>query len=171
MQALLRVFWDIALWRRGPRDLPSSGLLLALIAAAYLATSAAQSWLVDGPQLLWARALADLGLTLAVFWACLAIVRRSHRLRQTLTAVLGTSVVLALPMLALQLLARAVGPDGPVALLLELTSLPLLAWYLLVVGHIVRQALDAPLLTGLAVAMSYFVLSYLLLVQLPRAGS
>ena len=170
MQALLRLFWEIALWRRGPRDVPASWPLLAFTAGAYFVMSAVQLRLTDAPEHSLTFAFADLGLTALVFWACVAVARRPHRFLQTLTAVLGASVVLALPMLALQLLGREVGPNGPVALLLQLISLPLLAWYLLVLGQIIRQALDAPLLTGLAVAMSYFLLSYLLLVQLPRAG-
>jgi hypothetical protein len=170
MQALVKVFWDIALWRRGPRDVPASPLLLALTVAAYSATSVAQSLLVDGPELLVLRTLVDLALTMAMFGACLLLTRRTHRLLQTLTAVLGTSALLALPMILLQLAGRQAGPDGPVALLLELLSLPLLAWYVLVLGHVVRQALDAPLVTGLAVAMSYVLVNYLVLIQLPKVA-
>jgi hypothetical protein len=48
-------------------------------------------------------------------------------------------------------------------------SLPLLVWYLFIVGNIVRLALETPLLTGMAVAMTYFVLSYAALVRLPQA--
>jgi hypothetical protein len=170
MQALVRVFWDIALLRRGPRDVPASGALLVLTALAYAAIGALQSLLLDGPEHVLLRTVADLGLTGGVFAACLALGGRRHRLLQTLTAVLGTSALLALPLLALQVAGWQHGPDGPVALLLELLQLPLLAWYVLVLGHIVRSALEAPLITGLAVAMSYVLASYLLLVQLPQAA-
>ena len=42
VQQFLRICLDIVLWRRGPQDLPVSGLLLWLTAAAYVAVSAAQ---------------------------------------------------------------------------------------------------------------------------------
>jgi hypothetical protein len=166
MQELLKVFWDIALWRRGPRDLPASRALLAAAALSYLATSAVQSLLVDGPTLAVARGVADLCFTAAVFWLCLAVGRRGHRLLQTLTAVLGTGTLLALPMIALFLLAAALGQQGPVAGALKLLLLPLLIWDLCVLAHIVRLALEAPLVTGVAIATTYYLVGYLFIERL-----
>ena len=166
MQALLKVFWDIALWRRGPRDVPASRTLLGATALLYLATSTIQSQLIDGPTLAVVRGVADLGFTAGVFWLCLAIARRSHRLLQTLTAVLGTGTLLALPMIVLFLLADALGPEGPVAGALKLVLLPLLIWDLCVLAHIVRQALEAPLVAGVAVATTYYLAGYLFIERL-----
>ena len=166
MQALLKVFWDIALWRRGPRDLPPSRALLAIVALLYVVTSAIQSLLIDGPGLAVARGVADVAFTVAVFWLCLAVTRRRHRLLQTLTAVLGTGTLLALPMIGLFLAADALGPDGPLAAALKLLLLPLLIWDLCVLAHIARLALEAPLIAGVAVATSYYLVGYLLLERL-----
>jgi hypothetical protein len=169
MQAALRTFWDIALWRRSPRDLPASWTLLACVAAAYALLSVAQSLVVFGPQLALERGLADLALTALMFGGCLVLCRRGNRTLQTLTAVLATGTVIALPMLAVLLAARALGTDGPLALAIQLGLLPLQVWLVLALGRIVRLALDAPLLAGMAVAMTYLLLNYLLLVELPRA--
>ena len=166
MRALLKGFWDIALWRRGPRDLPPSRTLLAIAAVLYVATSAIQSLLIDGPPLAMARGVADVAFTTAAFWLCLAVARRSHRLLQTLTAVLGTGSLLALPMIVLFLAAEALGPDGPVASALKLLLVPLLIWDLCVLAHIARLALEAPLVAGVAVATSYYLVGYLLLERL-----
>jgi hypothetical protein len=166
MQALLTVFWDIALWRRGPRDLPPSRALLAVTALLYVATSAIQSLLIDGATLAVARGLADLAFTAAVFWLCLAIGRRGHRLQQTLIAVFGTGTLVSLPMIAVFMAADAVGPDGPVAGAIKLLLLPLLIWGLAVLAHIVRRALEAPLVTGVAVATTYYLVGYLLIERL-----
>lgn len=171
MQSLFQVFYEIALWRKGPRDVPASGSLLAMVAVLYVAVSAVQSYLVYGPDGALLRGVADLVLTTAVFWIALAIGRRTHRLLQTLTAVLGTGALLALPMIGLLLLGRQVGDQSPLAFLVSLASLPLLIWYLFVVGHIVRAALESPLFTGMAVALTYFVVSYAVLVQLMPAGT
>ena len=170
MQSLLKVFWDIALWRRGPRDLPSSPALLGLVAALYVLTSVVQSWLIYGADLAVLRGLVDLGITAGVFWVCLAVSQRRYRLTQTLTAALGTGVLLALPMIAMLVVGRNEGSHGALSVVLSLLSLPLLIWYLFVVGHIVRLALEAPLFTGMAVAMTYFVLSYVALAQLPQVA-
>jgi hypothetical protein len=166
MQALLTVFWDIALWRRGPRDLPPSRGLLAVTAVLYLVTSAIQSLLVDGPALAAVRGVADLAFTAAVFWLCLAIGRRGHRLLQTLIAVFGTGTLLSLPMIAVFVAAAAAGADGPAGRAIELLLLPLLVWGLAVLAHIVRRALEAPLVTGVAVASSYYLAGYFLLERL-----
>lgn len=166
MRALLKVFWDIALWRRGPRDLPPSGGLLAVAALLYAATSAIQSLLIDGPALAFARGVADLAFTTGAFWLCLAIGRRGHRLPQTLTAVYGTGTLLALPMIVLFLLADALGPDGPVAGAVKLLLLPLLIWGVAVLAHIARQALEAPLAVGVAVSTTYYLVGYLFIERL-----
>jgi hypothetical protein len=166
MQALLKVFWDIALWRGGPRDVPPSRGLLLVAAALYTATSAAVSLLIDGPELAFARGAADLVFTTGAFWLCLAVGRRSFRLTQTLTAMFATGTLVSLPMIAVLLLADAVGPQGPVAGAVKLTLVPLQIWGLCVVAHIVRAALEAPLVVGIAVATTYFLLGYLFVEQL-----
>lgn len=175
MQELIRLYFDIALWRRGPRDVPASFPLLVLVAVPYLVTSGVQSALMypaEGPGGALARAGADLAMTVVLFWIVLAVARRGHRYVQTLSALLGTGTLLALPMLGLLLLGRQVPNGSPLEFLVSLASLPLLVWALFVIGHIVRSALEAPLATGMAVAMSYFVVSYLLLVQLfPGPGA
>ena len=169
MQALLKVFWDIALWRRGPRDLPHSRTLLAACAFLYLSSSALEAELFDGAALAVTRALVDLAFTVAVFALCLAVAHRSHRLPQTLTAVLGTGTLLAIPTIGVWVLANLVGPEGPVASAVKLLLLPLVVWGLCVIAHIVRQALDAPLVVGVAVATTYFLLDVLLLERLVPA--
>jgi hypothetical protein len=168
MQQLLKVFWDIALWRRGPRDVPASRGLLAVAALLYGATSVAFSLLIDGPGfgLALARGTVDLGFTIATFGLCLALGRRRHRLLQTLTAALGTGTLVALPMIAVVLCAEALGPAGPVAVAIKLLLLPLQIWGLCVLAHIVRAALEAPLVVGIAVSTTYYLLGYLFIERL-----
>jgi hypothetical protein len=170
MQALVRLFYDIALWRRGPRDVPASGALLGFVAAAYLAISILQSHLVYGAEGALLRGLVDLALTAVVFGVALAVARRPHRFVQTLTAVLGTGALLAVPMIVLLVIGEQVASVPPLRFLVSLASLPLLVWYLFVIAHVVRQALETPLFTGMAVALTYFVVSYAVLVGLLPAG-
>lgn len=174
MQSLFRVFYDIALWRRGPRDAPASFDALVLVAILYVAASAVQSYIVGDGKLDLADALyvgaADLGLTVATFVVTLAVTRRLHRLRQTLTAALGALTLLALPMIALLLVGEQVADSKPLSFLLALASLPLVGWYVFVVAHVVRSALDAPLVTGMAVALTYAVLNYAVLQALLPAA-
>lgn len=165
MQALISLLWDIVLIRRGPRDLPSSWALLALLGALYLATSVLGAELAYGAGHAFVRGGLDLVLTVAVFWAALAFRDREHRLMQTLSALFGVGILLAVPDFALLLLIQ--GASKPAALLLQLLALALLLWNVVVVGHIVRAALDVKLFTGITVAMSYIVGSTLLFSYLP----
>jgi hypothetical protein len=175
MQSLFRLYYDIALWRRGPRDVPASIPLLAFVALLNFVVSVVQARFAypdEGLEGSLLRAAADLALSVVFFWIVLALGRRAHRYVQTLSALLGTGTLLALPMLALLLVGLQVPKGSPLGFLVSFAALPLLIWALFVVGHVVRSALEAPLLTGMAVATTYFVVGYVLLVQLfPGSGA
>ena len=70
--ALLKTFADIALWRRGPADLPASAALLAVVMALYLLLSCAQMAVTSRDPLPLATAIVDLCAGSAVVVALLA---------------------------------------------------------------------------------------------------
>ena len=169
MQAVLSISWDIALWRRSPRDLPASLSLLIAVALPYLLFGIAEAVLMHDPEHALARALADLVVTGLVFWACLLARRRGYRTLQTLTAVFATTSLVAVPIVTVLFVCDALGKDDPVALALQFLLLPLQVWYLLVLARIVRLAIDSTLLAGMAIAVGYALASFLVQVELPRA--
>ena len=67
---------EIARLRRDPSVLPASLTLVVILAVAYAASSAVQSWMLYESDRLVARTAADLGLTLGIFWLVLAVTRR-----------------------------------------------------------------------------------------------
>ena len=125
MQAVLSISWDIALWRRSPRDLPASLSLLLAVALPYVLLGVAEAVLMHDPDHALARALADLAVTGLVFWACLAARRRGYRTLQTLIAVLATTSLVAVPIVAVLFVSYALGKDDPIALALQFLLLPL----------------------------------------------
>lgn len=167
MQGSIGVFWDIVLLRRGPRDLPAAWGLLATAAGASFAIEFATIAHRYGAGTALAHASFDLALTAAVFSALLTLRGQGHRLVQTLTALFGIDALLSLPLALLSLSASGDGHQ----LLAGLIFLALLAWNLLVIGHIVRGALDVPLLNGVAVAMSFTILGLLIDRVWPAAGA
>lgn len=171
MQALLKAFWDIALWRRGPGDLPGSSALLGITAVAYSLLSTVQSWLIYGTDRLVQRTLADLALTLLLVWLLLTITGRSHRYRQTASAVLGTGALLSPLVILLILLKGAAAASQIVALLVWMGSVGVILWFTFVLGHIVRSALDTGLFTGVAIAITYVVASAAALTRLFPEGA
>lgn len=167
MQALIRLFVEVALHRRGPQDVPASGTVFALVLFAYLAIGAAVLWpSATGVEALLGQLALDVALLLLVFGGLLAGTGRAGRLRQTLTALLGTGALLsaaALPFVWLA--ARALGNGAPVpgmelpAVVSTTALFMLLLASLLVTGHILRHAMDWSYAAGVLAAVLYFALS------------
>ena len=145
---------EIARLRRDPSVLPASIVLLAIMAAAYAGSSALQSWLLYSNDRLLARTAADLGLTLATFWLVLAVTRRLSRYRQTMNAVLGISVLLTPLLVLLIALQQPAGMYYPVKLAAWAASIAVIVWYTLIVGHILRSALEIGFVTSIAIAIT-----------------
>ena len=157
MTALLKAFIEIALWRRGPGHLPDSTALAILAAAAYAACSAVQSWMLFGMQDLVGRTLADVLLAGALIWLLLLATGRRHRFRQTASAVFGTGALLSPLVIALLVLKTPAAASQPLALFVWAGSVAVIVWFTLIVGHILRAALDTGLFTAMAVSVAYLV--------------
>ena len=163
MQQFLKVFLDIVLWRRGPQDLPNSGLLVGLTLVAYELVNLVQIALME-------VSIAELLLYLVVdplllmggLWLVMMLFGRKDRWAQTVSAVLGCTALMALvvsvPMVLL--VGPRVAGDPPAAL--QLLALGLVIAFILVVGRIIQLATDSNLLTGSAIATTYVVMFHAL---------
>lgn len=166
--ALIRLFLDIALHRRGPQDVPAERRVFVGALAAYLVAGAAVLWpsAADLRQL-YAQLAVDLALLVALCSGLLALTGRAARTGQTLTALFGTGALLsaaALPFV--WMVAGSLGETAataetlpPAALLGTLALFGLLLASLLVTGHILRHALDWSYPAGVLAATGYFALS------------
>jgi len=160
MTQLLRSLVQIALLRKDPGVLPASIVLAVLLAMAYAVTSALQSWILYGADRIVSRTAIDLGLSLALVWVVLTVTRRGHRYPQTISAVLGTSVLVA-PIVVLLLLLMQ-GPAAtyyPAWLVARTGAVVVTIWFILVIGHILRGALETGLVTGVAIALTWLIAS------------
>ncbi len=171
MQAIVKAFWELALLRRSPADLPDSATLLLVAAAAYAALSAVQSYMLFGTDAIALRTLADLSLLALPLWLVLALARRAARFRQTLTALLGAGAVLAPFVLLLLALKGAAESSHPLLLLTWAGTVGVVVWYLFVFGHVLRAALDTGMFTGVAMALAYVIGSSALLSALFPGGA
>jgi hypothetical protein len=167
MQALIRLFIEIALHRKGPQDVPAAGAVLGLTLLAYLAFGAASLWpSAMSLNMLIGQLALDLLLVVLIFGGLLAATGRAGRVRQTLAALFGTGALLsaiALPFVwtAMQVLADGApvpGMEVP-ALLSTMGLFLLLLASLLITGHIVRHALDWSYAAGVLTAVVYFAAS------------
>ncbi len=163
MLRLAKAFWDIALWRRTPAQLPASVFLLCLVAAAAALLEVLSSFLPPSStdQLLW-RILLSVGLPLVFTWAVTVLARRPQRFLQTAIALLGVAVLAEVVLYPLGSLIHVVGADGVAALPLGCLMLIGLMWYLLACAHVWRSALDSGLALGAAISIGYLLLSIVL---------
>lgn len=163
MQALIHLFIELCLLRKGPQDLPGSTALVQALALVYLAVGVVVG-LATG-QGLWAalaQTLVDLGLLLGLLHLGLQWMGRSARFLQAGAALLGSGAILSL----LVLVPLGMAPSGEDAELSDLGALlfmALLAWSILVTGHILRHTLDLTLVQGALIAVAYNLLAYVLL--------
>jgi hypothetical protein len=157
MTGLLHSLMQIALLRKDPSGLPSSAASVAVFVIAYALADAAVGRVAGFGSVL-PRTTLDLALTVPFFWLLLAVTRRTHWFPQTLNATLGAYVLLA-PVIALLLLLLRL-PDKPgqgLAVMVNASYALFVIWYLLIVGHILRSALDTGLVTGFAIAVTWTV--------------
>jgi hypothetical protein len=158
MLQLIRLFFDISLWRKGPQDVPASPVVLVLAVIFYLGVSALQ--LIASDQDQWrflVGLIVDPLLIGGWIWLVLAIFGRRPRFEQTVTAIFGTYALLSVLLLVLQVIQNTI--DLPNSLL----TMCVLGWiiaFVLVTGRIVMLAVDRGLLTGAAVMLTYIFASF-----------
>ena len=161
MLALLDVFFQIVMRRRGPEDLPDSSFLLWLAMGAYALAQLPTAALIFGWTSTALAAVAlDCALLAGAFRVLLQLTGHAPRFHQTLTALAGTGALLALAQAPLVYFAKLAGAGGSPAAGPTLGLLALLLWSIVVQAHIASRALSAGYGTGLAVAIGYFLLSY-----------
>jgi hypothetical protein len=159
MTQLLRSLVQIALLRQDPGVLPASIVLAALLTLAYAVTSALQSWILYGSDRILLRTAVDLGLSLALVWVVLMVTRRGHRFPQTASAVLGIEVLVAPFVVVLLLMQGPATTHYAVWLLARTGAVVVTIWFIVVIGHILRRALETSLVTGVAIALTWVIAS------------
>lgn len=140
---LLLAFWNVAVFRLRPQDLPRSNLLLVVTAAANVGISLAISAVLDMPAINASVEMCVLvGMTVALLYAF----SRSARIVQTLTALLGASAVIGL---VVAILIVAI-PNLPFAV-----RIAIFMWNMFVIAHVLRHALDTVFVLGCLIAFAY----------------
>ncbi len=167
MLRLAKAFWDIALWRKSPAQLPASLFLLGLVAAAAALLEVLGALLPPNPSgRILTRVILSVGLPLLFAWVVLVIARRRQRFLQTGIALLGVAVLAQLVLYPLGSLLNFVGIDRPASIPLGVLLFVGLIWYLLACANIWRAALDAGVGVGAAISIGYLLLSMALEQQL-----
>jgi hypothetical protein len=171
MPHLIRTFWEICLLQKAPQDVPySRGLLLLLLLVGFL---------VDNLNL--NIALPEIAISSVIVVVCLhtvfllgslsillTLMGYRARVFQTLTALIGTGIIISLLALPVLLIVSRIATDpGYFGLILLILNI----WSLLITAHILRHALSIGFLLAGLLAFGYFMLSIKLVdVILPVSG-
>lgn len=153
---LIRLLFQICIFRKGPQDVPASLPLLWVTLVLYLVMGI----LLLGQETGWLdgvlRTLAEAVLLGSFLWITLRLMGKSPRLLQTAIAVYASDALVSSMALPLFLLMSGMPEAKPVYLVL----LGLMIWHWAVLGHILRHAVSVRWVHGVGLAMAYMVLSY-----------
>jgi len=169
--ALARLYLDVALWRRGPADVPAVPLLLWFTVAAYAGVTAGLSAAL-GLRGAWPQQLAaDVAFNLAWVWLLLWATRRPERFLQTAIAVFAVQLVLAPLMVGVVALAPQpeTAVDGGQALAV-IANLAVSLWIVYATARIMRPAFEWPLAACVPLSFFLFLAEQLLLQALFEPG-
>jgi hypothetical protein len=167
LATLARLYVGIALWRRGPQDLPAVGILLPLTISAYVIISLAIGELLPALRAGWAaQVLADTAFVALWYWVLLALAHRRERYLQTAAALFGLQSVLAAPSILSAWLVQRFSHDTAWLTVAYIGALAVLVWTLTAVGHVLRAALERSLAFCLILAFLQMLIEELLFLVL-----
>lgn len=169
MLALLKLYRDLCLLRAAPQDLPFSRFLMLLSIVCYALVGLGVSLLDQDLGLSLVSAGVDAALMIGLAYLGLWIRDRIPRAVQTITALTGTGAFFGLLGWPLIASLQQVADDTPSSL--SLLLLGLIVWNMVVIGHILRHALDIPLWVGTGVALMYIYTSIRVMSVLHIAGT
>jgi hypothetical protein len=160
---LARLYVAIALWRRGPQDLPAVGILLPLTIAAYVLISVALGEALPALRAGWGpQVLADTVFVGLWYWALLTLVGRRERFLQTAAALFGLQCVLAAPSILSAWLLQHFAHDQTWLAVSYGVAIVVLVWTVAAIGHVLRAALERSLTFCVILAFAQMLVEELL---------
>lgn len=160
MSALFRIFLNICFLQASPSDLPYSRSLLRFTLFFHVLLSYLLLINQLEPELALLHIVVNTALYVVLIQALLHWRGAQARFNQTLTAIMGCSVLFNLIALPVYYTMPELTPQNSGALLPALLLLALLPWSLLVDGHILRRALNLPLHVGVLISVAYLYLAW-----------
>ncbi len=161
--SLVKLFVEIAMFRRGPESVPGGSQVLWLTVGLYVALTLVLQFLLPSriPNLLW-QLPVGIAFTLGWYAVLLYLANRPERFQQTATAVFGFQLVLR-PLLApVDWLWPQLAKDSPLVLVVAGFALLLLGWSLAVNARIVRAALECTPMAAAGLVLAEFLTSQVL---------
>lgn len=163
MLTILKSFLALCLLRMRPQDLPAVPVLAAFAVVIYTAASL----LVALQHMSYSGAVGLVLLHTVLFafliWLLLWVRLMLNRFLQTFTALFGASAILELisvPLVIWQQYAISGSEMTTMGIVVSLLLWAWLFWSLLVIGHILRHAIDTILPIGVLLALLYMFITF-----------
>jgi hypothetical protein len=156
MFEIIKELFDICLFKKGPQDLPYSGLLLKFLIGLDLGVSFLLFNIEADSFKAFLQALTGILLVLLSSLLTVYLGKRPQRFYQTASALVGVDALVsffALP-------GMATLTTGYNSLLAFGVMVMLMVWHWAITGHVIRHTLGQPLAFGLGLAFLYIVASY-----------
>jgi len=156
MFEIIKLLFDICLFKKGPQDLPFSVWVWRLLVAGDVVVSFLMINIHTDRLNSLLQSVVSALLIVGFSWLMLYVDRKPERFYQTSGALLGTDALIsffALPAIA----SMAIGTGS---LLVFAVTMVLMAWHWLVTGHIFRNALGQTWTFSLGLAFLYILGSY-----------
>ena len=174
MTRWLRFYYDLCLLKAAPQDAPGSknafytALFVYLTIGTFI-TSFSQGLVVSVIVALL-QAIIFIFITNLIMW----VKKTPERFFQTVTALMGSGALLALVAIPVVYLGTSTTPgveqSAPVSFL-WMISILILVWETVVIGNILRHAMEIPLLAGVGVALIYMYLSFAVTLRIVKVTS
>lgn len=148
----IKLFVDIATWRRGPQDLPPSRALLYIVVVLYVLMGVVQIRIFDlETHSMPLYLVADATIWVGGIWLLLTLFRKQPRFLQTTAATLGCMTLLGVLDIVMYFVTVAVDPGSRVPDAWQLCRILLAC---AVVGRIFKAAFDTALFTGIGLVIT-----------------
>ncbi len=155
MYELIKLFFEIAIFKKGPQDIPGSSWLLKLLIPVYMTINLLILLLSSNLFDALMQVVVEVLLILGFAWGIMVVARKPERFQQTACALVGTDALISL--FAIPALATLIGQGSALAFLVVVL---LMLWHWVVTGYILKHALSKPLIFGLGVAFLYILVSF-----------
>ncbi len=155
MYELLKLFFDICLFKKGPEDIPGSNFLLGFLILIYSSVSFLVLSLNSETFDAALQVVVEVVLILSLSWIILFVTNKRIRFQQTACALMGTDTIISF--FALPAMATLIGLGSSSAFIFVVL---LMIWHWVVSGHIFSHALEQPIGFGLGIAFLYLLTSY-----------
>lgn len=160
LSALLKFFYEMCLLRKNPQDLPHSVFLLQFLLLANFCINLVINLATMPLSVAFMLALLAIMLVVSLTTLLLQNFKFSARLTQTLTAIFGTDLIIAVPAIGLRYWLHWLEVEKQNADLAVILWMLVFLWNLLVTAHIIRHAIGKSFGIGLIVSIIYSIVIF-----------